>query len=191
MGMMSMHRRRGGAIGRQTILILALGGLAAPAAAQQAHVPVPAQAADPKDVGTIDGLMRAFYEVISGPAGQPRQWARDRTLYVPGVRFFMLSEKNGKPVANVVDHQQYVDGSDRGMVARGFSEREIHRRVERFGNVAHIWSTYETRTTPDGPLLGRGINSLQLYWDGTRWWVTSVAWDDERPDNPIPKEFLP
>jgi hypothetical protein len=156
------------------------------------HVDVPDAPPRAEDVHTLDGVMKAFYEVISGPAGQPRQWSRDRSLYVPGVRFFVMSEdKSGQPRVNVVSHQEFVDSSDQSLVRHGFFEKEVHRSTERFGNIAHIFSTYEMRERTDGPVTGRGINSVQLYFDGTRWWVTSVAWDDERPDNVLPKQYLP
>jgi len=155
-------------------------------------VPVPPMEAKPADVSSIDGILKAFYEVISGPAGQPRQWSRDRTLYIPDVRFVSMSvDAQGKPVARVRSHQQFVDDSNPSLVAKGFEEKEIHRVTRRFGNIAHVFSTYEERQRPDGPALGRGINSLELYWDGHRWWVASAIWDEERPDNPIPKEYLP
>ncbi|MGZ4815450.1 MAG: hypothetical protein ACXVZV_08580 [Terriglobales bacterium] len=71
------------------------------------------------------------------------------------------------------------------------SEREIHRVTERFGNIAHVWSTYESRRTPDGPVIARGINSIELFWDGNRWWIANAIWDQETPTKAIPKEFLP
>jgi hypothetical protein len=155
-------------------------------------VPVPPMEAKPADVSSIDGILKAFYEVISGPAGQPRQWSRDRTLYIPDVRFVSMSvDAQGKPVARVRSHQQFVDDSNPSLVAKGFEEKEIHRVTRRFGNIAHVFSTYEERQRSDGPVLGRGINSLELYRDGRRWWVASANWDEERPDNPIPKEYLP
>ncbi|MGH9670898.1 MAG: hypothetical protein ACRD3A_12410 [Terriglobales bacterium] len=160
--------------------------------APRKHVRVPSIAHRPEDVGSIDGIMKAYYEVISGPAGQARQWSRDRTLYIPGVRFVAMSEsKDGKPVAEVVDHQAYVDRTDPIVVREGFDEREIHRITHRFGNIGHVFSTYESRRTADGPVIGRGINSLELYWDGKRWWIAANIWDQERADNPIPKEYLP
>jgi len=173
-------------------LLAAAGLLPAQAAEKPAHVPVPPAAPRPEDVASIDGMIKAYYEVICGPAGQPRQWSRDRSLYIPDLRFVAMGvDKEGKPVASNQSHQQYVDSSNASMVAKGFDEREIHRVTQRFGNIAHVFSTYETRQEPGGPILGRGINSIELFWDGKRWWIASAIWDDERPDNPIPREYLP
>jgi hypothetical protein len=155
------------------------------------HVDVPAVAPRPEDVSTLDGVVNAFYAVISGPAGQPRQWSRDRTLYWPGLRFFSTGVKpDGTPTAQALTHQEYVDAVNQSLVLRGFDEHEIHRVTFRIGNIAHIMSTYETRTRPDGPLLARGVNSIDLFWDGARWWITACSWDDERPGSPIPPELL-
>lgn len=156
------------------------------------HVDVAAIAARAEDVSDIDGIMKAFYEVISGPAGQARQWSRDRTLYIADVRFVSMSEdKAGHPKANVVSHQQYVDSSDAILLKEGFYENEIHRVTEKFGNIAHVFSTYESRLKAGGPVIARGINSLELFYDGKRWWIASAIWDEERPDNPLPPEYLP
>lgn len=156
------------------------------------HVEVPTIEARSSDVSTIDGVMKAFYEVISGPAGQPRQWSRDRTLYMPDIRFVSMSEdKSGNAKAQVITHQQFVDMADPAMVKDGFYETEINRITQSFGHIAHIFSTYEMRTKTGGPVIGRGINSLELFYDGKRWWIASVCWDDERPDNPIIPDYLP
>lgn len=151
----------------------------------QPHVAVETIAARSEDVATIDGIVKAFYDVISGPAGQPRQWSRDRTLYRPDVRFVALGVRAGKPVARIMSHQEYVDGSDASFVKNGFFETEIHRTTQQFGHMAHVWSAYESRATADGPVTDRGINSIQTYFDGERWWIASVAWDEERPGNPL------
>src|SRR5256885_16652418 len=103
-------------------------------AQERAHVKVETVAPRAADVATIDGIIKAFYEVISGPAGQPRQWERDRSLYIPGVRFVEMSEdKNGKPDAEIVDHQQFVDRSDPPLVKNGFFENEIRSEERRVG----------------------------------------------------------
>ncbi|MGB2751762.1 MAG: nuclear transport factor 2 family protein [Pyrinomonadaceae bacterium] len=153
-------------------------------------VSIPTIAADPKDVSTIDGIVKAFYETISGPKGAPRQWGRDRTLYMPDVRFVGMSEQGGKIRVGAMSHNQYVNATNDNFVANGFTEREINRVTRRFGNIAHVFSTYEY-LSDDGKDKGRGVNSIELFWDGTRWWISAASWDDERPNNLIPKEFLP
>ncbi len=179
---------------RLSYLVLAQMAMATSAIAQApaAHVDVPTQPARTEDVATIDGIVKAYYDVITGPAGQPRQWGRDRTLYWPGIRFFSAgAKKDGTPVVNVLTHQQYVDATNAGFVKNGFDEHEIHRTIDRVGNIAHVMSTYETRRIAGGPVTARGVNSIDLYWDGARWWITAASWDDERPGQPIPKELLP
>src|SRR5215207_5282212 len=96
-----------------------------------------------------------------------------------------VRQGTGKPYARVVDHQQYVDGADEGMVKNGFFEREIHRVTQRLINTAHVMSTYEERQTADGSVTGRGVNSIHLFWDGARWWIAGAMWEDERPGSPI------
>jgi hypothetical protein len=169
-----------------------LAGAQQTAASAPPHVDVPAISPRAEDVATIDGIMKAFYEVISGPAGQPRQWSRDRTLYIADIRFVAMSEdKAGKPVPQIASHQQFVDYADPVLVKDGFYESEIHRVTERFGNIAHVFSTYESRQKAGGPIIARGINSVELFYDGKRWWIASNIWDDERPDNPLPVQYLP
>ena len=167
---------------RSRLVFLLLLGSVSPVTAQSL-------AARPEDVATLDGIIKAFYDVISGPAGQPRQWQRDSTLYVPRVQFVAMGVENGKPTAAVMDHGQFARAYNSAFVNRGFFERETKRVANRFGNIAHVFSAYEYRATETGPVQGRGVNSIQLYWDGTRWWIASATWDDERPDNPIPAEL--
>jgi len=171
------------------LLLIALALLPARLGAQQ-HVEVPAQLPRPEDVASIDGIIKAFYDVISGPAGQPRQWGRDRTLYIPDVRFVSMSlGKDGRPRAQVMSHQQFVDRSDAGLVKQGFYERELGRSTRSFGNVTQVMSSYEMRQQADGPVIGRGVNLLQLYYDGSRWWIAAAQWDDEREGLKIPAEL--
>lgn len=165
-----------------------------PATAQEAqpgHIPVPVVEPLPADVETIDGIVHAFYAVISGPRGQAREWGRDATLYLEPMSFTIasLDPQSGNPVVRTISKQQYVDENDAWLVESGFSEREIHRETRRFGNIAHVWSTYEW-STEDGQ-SGRGINGIDLFHDGSRWWITHATWESEREDNPIPAEYLP
>ena len=156
-----------------------------------AHVTVPVVDPLPADVETIDGIVTAFYEVISGPAGQLRDWGRDATLYLEPMSFTIagVDAETGEPKARTISKQEFVDENDAWLVENGFTEREIHRETREFGNIAHVWSTYEW-TSGDGA-TGRGINGIDLFHDGARWWITHATWDSEREDNPIPAEFLP
>jgi hypothetical protein len=173
------------------LLIAGPGGAQEPSPPAGHHVVVPTLAPRPEDVSSIDGMINAYYAVISGPAGQPRQWGRDRTLYWPGLRFFAAGVKaDGSPTVHVMTHQEFVDASDANVVKNGFREYEIHRVTHRIGNIAHVMSTYEMREVGTGPVTGRGVNSLDFYWDGKRWWITAASWDDERPGSPIPADLV-
>jgi len=161
------------------------------AALAQGKVDVPVVPPRTSDVATLDGMIRAYYEVISGPAGQPRDWSRDRTLYMKDLRFVQVDEgKDGKPAPRITSHQEYVDQADASM-KEGFFEQEVFRKTERFGPIAHVWSTYESRRTEKGPVIARGINSIELFWDGQRWWIANAIWTDETKANPIPARYLP
>jgi hypothetical protein len=148
----------------------------------------PAAGARLADVLSIEAIVKAFYDTVSGPAGTPRQWERARALFLPGARVVSIGVAEGEtdPRAKAIDHQQFMDESDAAMVRDGFYEKETNRVVRRFGNVAHVFSTFETRQSSDGPVKQRGVNSLDLFFDGTRWWIAATLWDVERLGNPIP-----
>jgi hypothetical protein len=160
--------------------------------ANSKHVAVASIPARVEDVSSIDGIVKAYYEVGSGPPGQARQWARDRTLYIPGIRLVVtMYDANGKATVRQFTHQEFVDLADPDMVKNGFYEHEIHRITHRYGNWAHIVSTSEVRQTPNGQVTGRALDNVELFWDGKRWWIVYASITEERPDNPLPKEFLP
>jgi len=142
-----------------------------------------------EDVNSIEGIVKALYEVISGPAGE-RDWERERTLLHPSARLMPTRKEDERGVVDVFDCDGYIASRSPFFAANDFYEVEIAHRIERFGNIAHVWSTYEGRRSPEGPSFFRGINSIQLFHDGGRWWVMSVMWDNERPDNPLPEEYL-
>jgi len=158
---------------------------AAPAAARRA------------DVGTRDAIVAALYDSISGPAGD-RDWNRFRSLFIPEAQLIATFKKKDAakdaPLSyKVMSVQDYVDGAGKYFKDHAFYEREAARQVETFGSITHIFSTYESRQTPDGKPFERGINSIQLFTvnDGTRWWVVDVYWTGETPENPIPAQYLP
>lgn len=154
-------------------------------------IPVKDIPARPEDVGSLEGLMRAFYEVVNTAPTDARQWDRDRTLYVPWIRFVGTSIDNaGRTKATHWTHQEYVDATE-PLVASGFKEWEISRRTQRYGNIAHIDSTYAGEANEGGKVERfRGVNSIEAYFDGTRWWISSVTWMSESPEHPIPRMYL-
>jgi hypothetical protein len=149
-------------------------------------------AANPADVATEDAILAALYDVISGPAGKARDWDRMRSLFVPGARLIPTGiGRDGAVRHRVMTVEDYVKGSGPMLEKEGFFENEVARTTERFGNVAHAFSTYESRHKAGEAPFARGINSIQLLNDGTRWWVVTIFWDSEREGNPIPARYLP
>ncbi len=152
-----------------------------------------AQDADPADVSSQDAIVAALYDVISGPAGEARDWDRFHSLFIPeGARLIPTGMgPDGTPRHTVLTPAGYVERAGRSLERDGFFEVEIGRVTEEFGNIAHVFSSYASRRTADDPEpFARGINSIQLLHDGSRWWVVTVLWDSERPGNPIPVEYL-
>lgn len=145
-----------------------------------------AVAANPADVASVDAIMAAVYDVISGPAGQRRDWNRMRSLFTANARM-MPKGGAGLRSGSVED---YIVSSGPLLEREGFFEREVARRVEQYGDIAHIFSTYEARQTADGPVFMRGINSFQLVRHSGRWWVVSIMWQAETPQTPIPAHYL-
>lgn len=148
--------------------------------------------ANPADVASIDALCQALYASISGPAGQVRDWNRVRSLFHRHHKMLPLVRgRNGmQAVALTVD--DYVQRSGPMLERDGFFEQEIARQVLQFGDLAHVWSTYEARRAlADAAPFLRGINSIQLVREGGRWWVLQIAWEQETDVGPIPPAFLP
>jgi hypothetical protein len=152
--------------------------------------------ANPDDVASIDTIIAAAYDVISGPAGGKRDWNRERSLFIPGARLIPTAAVPGRIEADlqplILDVEQYIARVEPLFAQSGFYETEVARRTEQFGRIAHVWSTYESRHDPAEPLpFMRGINSIQLFNDGTRWWIVSVYWQHESAAHPIPPPYLP
>jgi hypothetical protein len=149
--------------------------------------------ADPRDVESIDAIITAAYDVISGSAGKKRDWDRERSLYYPGARLIPTA----KPGANdglapqILDVEGFIARVEPYFAEHGFFEKEIARRTEQFGHIAHVWSTYESLHDADDPEpFSRGINTIQLFYDGNRWWIVNIFWQQESLADPIPEKYL-
>jgi hypothetical protein len=170
-----------------TLLLLAQGVPATPVA--QTAAPPAARA---EDVRSMEAILGALYDVISGPAGQGRDWDRMRSLFAPGARLIpTVYRPDSVPSLLIWDVEQYIRQVGPRLEASGFFEKEVARRVERFGGVTQVFSTYESRRAAGDPTpIARGINSIQLFYDGKRWWIVTIYWEAERPGNLIPSRYL-
>jgi hypothetical protein len=149
------------------------------------QVPTP----KPEDVKSTDSILAALYNVISGPAGE-RDWNRFRSLFLPGAMLTSAGkDRSGNIRVRPRTVEDYVRGAGDYFSQHGFFESALVSRVQTFGNVAHVFSSYESRNAIAEAPFARGINSLELAYDGKRWWIASILWDEERSDNPLPKEF--
>lgn len=174
-------------LARIVVGVVALTANLAPLAAQ-----APAPVAKPEDVSSVDAIVGALYHVISGPAGQKRDWDRFRSLFAPGARLMPTGrDPAGKGRVIVWTVEDYVKTAGGSLETNGFFEQEIGRTVEQYGKVVHAFSAYDSRRlAADEKPFARGINSIQLFDDGTRWWITTVLWEQESAANPIPAKYL-
>ncbi|GAB5527925.1 MAG: hypothetical protein Roseis2KO_57970 [Roseivirga sp.] len=152
-----------------------------------------AQEAKTEDVESVDAIITALYDVISGPAGEKRDWDRMKSLFIPEGRLIpTFKQPDGKVGYRWWSIQEYIDQAGAGLEKNGFFEVEIARKQENYGTVVHLFSTYESRRNADDEKpFARGINSIQLMYDSERWWIVSVFWRGESPDNKIPDTYLP
>ncbi len=138
------------------------------------------------DGDSIDSAVRALYDVISGPAGT-RDWARFRALFIEGGRLIpSRTTAQGTSVA-VMTPDDYAQRAGANFEKNAFYESELSRKQETFGNIAHVFSTYESRRAPGEKPFARGINSIQLAKVNGAWKIVTVLWDSEREGNPLPE----
>jgi len=150
--------------------------------------------AKPADVHSVDAILAALYDVISGPSGQQRDWDRMRSLFLPDARLIpsRLDRDTHRADAIILSIDGYIERSSPLMTSSGFFERGIHNQIEQFGNIVHIWSTYESRhSSTDAQPFARGINSIQLLKSGDRYYIVQILWDSETPATPIAAQYLP
>lgn len=148
--------------------------------------------AKPEDVRTKEALLTALYEVISGPAGKARDWQRFRSLFYPGAQMASVqrTKPGGLPGVAPITPDDYATWGAEFFKTHGFFEKETHRQVAGYGDLINVLSAYESRETPEGAPFSRGINNIQLIFDGQRWWVLHIAWTDEKAAGaPVPATF--
>jgi hypothetical protein len=192
---------------RSTLLAVALGTAAAiggiynakaqttaapPAAPASPAAPAAVYQARAADVQSVDGIVAALYDVISGAAGTPRDWDRMRSLFAPEGRLMAVGARpEGNYVLRRMSVEDYISRNSKAFATMGFFEREAARTTETFGQIVHVFSTYESRhAADDAKPFQRGINSIQLYHDGKRWWIVNVLWRGEDEHLSLPERYL-
>lgn len=158
---------------------------------QASPVTVSSPPARAVDVQSIDGIVAALYDVISGGIGQPRDWNRMRSLFIPEARIMAIGPKrDSKDLGlRILSLSDYIANSGPILVETGFREKELSRKTEHWGELAQVFTTYET-TMDKNKVTQRGINSVQLMHDGTRWWIISLLFEAERAQLSLPDTYL-
>lgn len=144
-----------------------------------------------------DSLIDQMYDVLSGAAGD-HDWELFRSLFhEKGVMGAAATDEQDQQTYRSSTPEEYVARNEEFFRTRGFYVEEIHRITQQFGDIIHLFSTYQFRLDPDGSVQpqglaqqsGRGINSIQLIHDANRWWIISIQYTNERPDLPIPQRY--
>jgi len=159
-----------------------------PATAPAANA-APVNTAKPGDVDTVEHILAATYDVISGPAG-PRDWDRFRSLFYPGARLIPTHrDDKGVVSARALSPDEYATRGQAFFSKEGFFENTVANRIETWDSITHVWSTYESRHAKGAKPFARGINSFQLLNDGSRWWVVTIYWEAEDATHPVPEKY--
>jgi hypothetical protein len=149
----------------------------------------------PSDVESPRAIVLATYAAVAREPGKPYDWTRFRSLFQDGALLIPNVEQTGGVFTplTVDGFIAWVEGmTDPASPAdRGFLEGEVHRIEERYGDIAHVFSTYEKHFWADETVLGRGVNSFQMVRHDGRWWITAIIWDEPTGGEPIPERYLP
>jgi len=146
--------------------------------------------ANPADVASVDSLIKATYDVISGPAG-PRNWDRFYSLFLPEAKMgASVQRPAGSPVFRSFSPAEYQKNNAPYFLQSGFYEEELGRETKAFGNLVHVQSAYQYRLAPGGKIEQRGINYFTLIKADDRWWISELVWQDETSDTPLPAAMI-
>lgn len=185
-------------------IVVALVALTTVAPSQEVppgHPPVPARMtppaaegaseAIPADVESVDAIIKAYYDTMSGPAGEARDWGRMRSLFIPDARLVTSRVTGAGTIPVVLKLDDFIQINGSYFEQGGYFETELSRKVDQFGSIAQAFSTYASRRALDDEApYSRGINSFQVMQMDDRWWIVTIMWDFERPENPIPERYL-
>tara|TARA_R110002072_G_scaffold109335_2_gene236602 strand:+ start:2248 stop:2760 length:513 start_codon:yes stop_codon:yes gene_type:complete len=145
-----------------------------------------------ENVNSIDTIIETLYSVISGEKNEARNWELFQYLFHKDAKLIPSgNNRQGVSGARYMTTKEYIATSGKWLLENGFFEKEIGRKTDQFGNIAQVFSSYESfRSAKDTKPFMRGINSIQLLYDGSRWWILNVFWQGETPEQPIPEKYI-
>lgn len=179
--------------GMRSILLVVILVAAAGAGPVQAQTPttVPIEQA----AGTPSGLIEALYRMVSfGPGPEP-DWEMFRGVFLPEA-IVVFSPRGTRPM-RVMSVDGFIQDwkdffRDAALEDKGFTETIAGMKVTEFGGLAHAWVIFEPRIGGTQPARQiRGLDSIELSFDGTRWWVAAITTDFEGPTQRIPAGLVP
>lgn len=145
--------------------------------------------ANPADVESVDAIVSAGFDAISGASNKERDWERFQSLFHPDARLVATGRPEGEPAHRTYPVPEYVKVARKAGADSSLYERVVHTEIERYGDIAQVWVTYEARNSPDGEVISRGIEAFHLWYDGDRWWIMNVLGHGEREGAPIPERY--
>lgn len=142
------------------------------------------------NTSSVNEIIQALYNVISGPLGRDRDWDMFRSLFANEARMYIaVPNKDSGTVLRVLSPEQYIERNKTRLADMGFKEFEIHRTTETYGAITHVFSTYESHFTNSNneEETVKGINSIQLFYDGNRYYILTICWDADSKNIPVPE----
>ncbi len=159
---------------------LAVVALAATAA------PLPLLAQQPAPITSPQALVTALYEAVSNAPGATHDWGRFRALFAPGARLIVRTPKGGLKVMTVEEFVAAFPDQE----GSSFVETELASRMERYGHIAHAWSSYEgTHREGEKTTVLRGVNSFQMAETDGAWKVVTIFWESEASGGEVPADL--
>lgn len=139
-----------------------------------------------EDVKSIDAIITAYYDVVSGSASEPWEFERDKFIHSENAFITRLDEK-GRAETHSLEAEYIPIGLS---PKEDFYEKELKRKVSQYGNIAQVWSAFEIRNDPNVESQIRGLNSIQLHYENGRWWIDSWTCEMESEKNTLVTDFL-
>jgi hypothetical protein len=146
------------------------------------------------DLNTVNGIIHSLYNAISGSSGQDRDWSSFRTLFAENARMYIaVPNKDNNTSLRCITPAEYIERNKTRLADIGFNETELYRITNSYGAGTQILSTYETHfLNKNGEQeITQGINNIQLYFDGQRYYIVSIFWDGNAKNIQVPDRYLP